>query len=103
MDMAIGALLLCHDTPCEPGPDGIPDECQMGPPPLDCNNNNVPDICDLRCDVLLGVCDAHQSECGASSDCNINGVPDECEIDENSTAPGGPFFCTADCVDPFFP
>ncbi len=32
-----------------------------------------------------------------SQDCNGNTVPDECEIDVNSTAPGGPFFCTEDC------
>jgi len=32
-----------------------------------------------------------------SPDCNGNNNPDECEIDENSTAPGGPFYCTANC------
>lgn len=30
-------------------------------------------------------------------DCNSNGIPDECEIDVNSTAPGGPFFCIQNC------
>lgn len=33
----------------------------------------------------------------ASADCNANGLPDVCEIDANSTAPGGPFFCTSGC------
>ncbi|MFH1419883.1 MAG: hypothetical protein ABII12_16545 [Planctomycetota bacterium] len=33
----------------------------------------------------------------AATDCNSNGIPDVCEIDENSAAPGGPFYCTEDC------
>jgi len=51
------------------------------PPPdiIDCNQNLVQDAVDIQN--------------GGSSDCNGNGVPDECEIDLNSTAPGGPFFC----------
>jgi subtilisin-like proprotein convertase family protein len=77
----------------------IPDECEIdenstapGGPyyctsncAVDCNNNGVPDECDVSG--------------GASPDCNTNGVPDECEIDENSQAPGGPYFCTMDCAD----
>lgn len=30
-------------------------------------------------------------------DCNANEVPDECEINAASEAPGGPFYCTANC------
>ncbi|UCG17360.1 MAG: S8 family serine peptidase, partial [Phycisphaerales bacterium] len=50
---------------------------------VDCNDNGIPDDQDIAG--------------GTSEDCNGNGLPDECEIDENSTAPGGPFFCTDDC------
>ncbi len=49
------------------------------PCPNDCNGNGVVDSIDISG--------------GASPDCNANGLPDECEIDENSPAPGGPFFC----------
>jgi hypothetical protein len=49
----------------------------------DCNNNGVPDSQDIAG--------------GNSLDCNGNGTPDECEISVNSTAPGGPFFCTQSC------
>lgn len=51
----------------------------------DCNGNYQSD----ETDILTG----------ASNDCNGNGIPDECEIDENSTAEGGPFFCTTQCAD----
>jgi len=51
---------------------------------LDCNENGLADGLDIRT--------------GASGDCNRNIVPDECEIDANSTAPGGPFHCTAACA-----
>ncbi len=49
----------------------------------DCNDNCVGDGQDIAA--------------GTSPDCNGNGVPDECEIAENSSAPGGPFFCTENC------
>jgi hypothetical protein len=49
----------------------------------DCNQNNVIDSQDISS--------------GTSEDCNGNMIPDECEIDVNSTAPGGPFFCTMNC------
>lgn len=49
----------------------------------DCNANGLPDSCEIAT--------------GALTDCNANGVPDVCEIDVNSTAPGGPFFCTSGC------
>lgn len=50
---------------------------------IDCNQNGIADGVDIAS--------------GASSDCNGNVIPDECEIDANSTAPGGPFYCTQDC------
>ncbi len=44
-----------------------------------------------------GIDDAEDIANLTSPDCNTNAIPDECEIDENSQAPGGPFFCTFDC------
>jgi len=52
---------------------------------IDCNQNGLPDSYDLI--VAL-----------TSEDCNANSVPDECEIDENSTAEGGPWYCESDCA-----
>jgi hypothetical protein len=45
---------------------------------IDCNDNEVDDLCDISCDVLGCV-----APCGGSIDCNDNGVPDECEPDCN--------------------
>lgn len=52
---------------------------------IDCNENGLPDSYDLI--VAL-----------TSEDCNANGIPDECEIDENSPAEGGPWYCESDCA-----
>lgn len=51
----------------------------------DCNDNGQSDGFDVTS--------------GMSQDCNHNLLPDECEIDENSQAPGGPFYCTDNCAD----
>jgi len=51
---------------------------------VDCNNNGVGDGVDIAT--------------GTSLDCNNNSVPDECEIDVNSPAPGGPYYCVANCA-----
>lgn len=48
----------------------------------DCNNNGLPDICDLDCGLPDGPCDL--PGCGLDTDCNGNGIPDECEADCNS-------------------
>jgi hypothetical protein len=45
----------------------------------DCNQNRIPDQCDLSCGAAGGPCDV--PGCGMSADCNNNGVPDECEDD----------------------
>ena len=47
-------------------------------PAQDCNNNGVPDPCDIDCGPPGGTCDL--PGCGMSADCNANGVPDECDI-----------------------
>jgi len=42
----------------------------------DCNDNGVPDTCDLSCDDFGEACS--EFECGESEDLDQNGVPDEC-------------------------
>lgn len=74
---------------------------------IDCNRNDIPDLCDITCDDPT--CEA---PCGVSSDCNANGVPDECEPDCNengiadacdiSNCPPGELAC-ADCNDNLVP
>ncbi len=50
---------------------------------FDCNENELPDACDLDCTALDGACSL--PGCGASTDCNTNDMPDECDIaDETS-------------------
>jgi hypothetical protein len=52
----------------------------------DCNENLVPDDCDLAADRLLLDCndndvlDSCDIAAGTSQDCNANGVPDDCDI-----------------------
>ncbi|UCE58547.1 MAG: hypothetical protein JSU63_14015 [Phycisphaerales bacterium] len=101
---------------------GVPDECDIdvldpdenGEVSGDCNVNTIPDECEIDevagpeyfCDpadppVGLDECDpdCNQNETpdACDEDCQPNDIPDNCEIDENSPAPGGPYFCTADC------
>ena len=83
---APGGPYFCTSN-CDPdcNNNGVPDECDIDDGTSeDCNENGVPDECDI--------------EDGTSPDCNSNGTPDECEIDMNSLAPGGPYFCIADCA-----
>lgn len=99
---------------------GVPDGCDIGSgQSADCNGNLIPDECEPNCDgtglidaCVISTCAANNPDCadcngngipdscdiaGPSKDCNNNGVPDECEISSSSGAPGGPFYCTANC------
>jgi hypothetical protein len=53
-------------------------------PALDCNNNGVPDFCDVAQGTLDCNGNGQVDECeiasGSSPDCNNNGVPDLCDI-----------------------
>ncbi len=50
------------------------------------------------CDCNLnGVADGEDIAAGTMDDCNSNGMPDPCEIDANSSASGGPFYCVENC------
>ena len=44
----------------------------------DCNDNDLPDECDLDCAAIDGACDV--SGCGLSENCNFDGRPDECGV-----------------------
>ena len=59
----------------------VPDECEMP----DCNANGVPDVCDIREAVAVdcngnGRPDGCDVADGTSEDCDENGVPDECDV-----------------------
>ncbi len=67
--------------------DGKGDVCAVADgDSLDCNENLVPDDCDLAADPLLLDCndndilDSCDIAVGTSQDCNANGVPDDCDI-----------------------
>jgi hypothetical protein len=51
----------------------------------DCNDNGIPDECDLDCGATVGVgggsCNVVYPGCGGSPDLNGNGIPDECVPD----------------------
>jgi hypothetical protein len=58
----------------------------------DCNNNDIPDKCDLACGEPGGECDV--PGCGTSGDCNENTIPDECD-----TIVGACCFPDGSCCD----
>ena len=84
---------------------GIPDDCDIAADPsLDCNGNLVIDACeweDCNDNGVLDECDI--LDCDGSpwcSDCNGNGVPDVCDIAAGATdcQPNGiPDECEEDC------
>ncbi|MHC4090079.1 MAG: hypothetical protein ACYSVY_07340 [Planctomycetota bacterium] len=60
--------------------DGDVDELRIARTPLaDCNDNGIPDQCEMDCGSPDGPCDV--PGCGQGQDCNSNGVPDDCEPD----------------------
>jgi hypothetical protein len=68
--------------------DGIPDSqdnCYLpNPDQLDCNNNNVGDVCDLADGVSFD-CNANEIPDECEADCNTNGIPDECDIADGTS------------------
>ncbi|MCK4660380.1 MAG: hypothetical protein KAV82_12730 [Phycisphaerae bacterium] len=67
----------------------------------DCNDNDIPDPCDLDCGEPGYPCDV--PGCGQSEDCNFNGFPDECESQADCNNNGVQDICdiymgtSADC------
>lgn len=54
----------------------------VGEPSLcgpDCNENGLPDACDLSCTAHGGLCAL--AGCGLSDDCNTDGAPDACGVE----------------------
>ena len=53
--------------------------------PPDCNNNSIPDVCEIdpstEASFCAPYCAPDPAACGATVDCNANGVPDECDTD----------------------
>jgi hypothetical protein len=75
---------------------GIPDECD------DCDEDGIPDVLEIVNDPTLDcngnlLLDSCEIADGVLADCDGNGRPDVCQIDVNSPAPGGPFYCVANC------
>ncbi len=59
----------------------VPDRCDIaGGTSLDCNDNDVPDECETDCNEN-GVPDDCDIADGTSEDCNLDAVPDECQAD----------------------
>lgn len=86
-----------------------PDNCASLCTPVvcdfDCNKNGIPDKCDIFM-ASSGTCDPNIRE-DCLTDCQPpgkpgHGIPDVCEIDKNSSASGGPFYCNTktDNCDP---
>ncbi len=69
---------------------------------FDCNENQIPDTCDIDCGSQACLDTGWTGECGGSADCNGNSIPDECEISVESPASPPPpfeqFFCKELCV-----
>ena len=79
----------------------VPDECELGP---DCNQNQIPDRCELAGNDCNnnGVPDDCDSDCDASGlpddcenldDCDGNGTPDDCEPSDDCNGSGVPDRC----------
>ncbi len=75
-DISSGSSQDCNNN-------DVPDDCE-----LDCNGNGVPDDCDISKDPLLdcnanSIPDACDVSSGFSPDTNNNNSPDECDLDCN--------------------
>lgn len=82
LPLDLGSHHRVVDAPAVPdtGP-GSPPIVDMGAHEYypDCNDNGVPDDCDVDCGSPGGPCDV--PGCGQSTDCDRNRIPDECEAD----------------------
>ncbi len=83
-------LGFAYFNPCEGAEwvdcqqNNIPDSCDLlSGVSTDCNTNGVPDECEPDCN-LNDIADSCDIASEVSSDCNTDGVPDECEPDCNS-------------------
>jgi hypothetical protein len=86
-----GNWLIRADSPAGGGDcnnNGIPDECDIADgTSQDCNDNGIPDECELAehdCNNN-GRPDDCDIASGTSQDCNGNGIPDECDIADGTS------------------
>ncbi|HVP12559.1 MAG TPA: choice-of-anchor J domain-containing protein [Phycisphaerae bacterium] len=55
---------------------GVLDTCDV-----DCNQNGVPDVCEVPGGCAVGNCNVYAPAiCGTAADCQGNGIPDDCEL-----------------------
>ncbi|MFT7485061.1 MAG: hypothetical protein ACI9F9_000907, partial [Candidatus Paceibacteria bacterium] len=72
-------VIECASLGVDCNENGIPDSCDISDGvSLDCNGNGMPDECEWDCD-LNGVPDDCDIAAGTSLDLNGNSIPDECE------------------------
>lgn len=76
LEYATAATSLdCNDN-------GVPDECDLVSGSTDCNANSVPDECEPDCNGN-GIADACEvPPIGSQPDCDSNGIPDDCQLVE---------------------
>ncbi len=98
------AACACDDPEvCDCNDNGVPDDCDIANgTSTDCNDNGVPDECEAFEDCNdNGVFDACDIADGISIDCNANGVPDACDLadgtSEDCNRNGVPDECDPDC------
>jgi hypothetical protein len=97
-----------EEPPCEEVGEVV---MYVRPQEKDCNDNGVPDHCDIDCS--LPGCEVYENcgeytwsgGSGTTEDCNDNGIPDECEViaefggdpANDCNADGTPDSCHSDC------
>lgn len=89
--LAIAFLQLRQVDAIDCNENGIPDECDLASPEIsDCNGNQIPDDCESQAD-----CNANgvQDICESLADCDNDGISDACEI---GNCPPGDLTCL-DC------
>ncbi len=64
----------------------------------DCNDNGIPDECDIDCGEPGGPCDL--PGCGESEDCNTNSIPDECDIASGTSPDANSNGIPDECEEP---
>ena len=94
----------CDDPEvCDCNDNGVPDDCDIANgTSTDCNDNGAPDECEPFDDCNdNGVFDACDIADGISIDCNGNGIPDACDLadrtSEDCNRNGIPDECDLDC------
>jgi hypothetical protein len=59
---------------------GVPDECDLAGGSGDCNSNSVPDECEADCNENDIADECELPPLGSQPDCDSNGIPDDCQL-----------------------